>query len=274
MWTRSELKTNAKSNLRGLYWIALLVTVIYIGIESVGATFASIIPGLGTMAFALLVMPPLEVGMYRWFSRNREAAAKPSIEQMFTMFKGDAWGNTVGSMLWMYLFLFLWSLIFIIPYIIMFIVFMVSVLMATKTGSSNFDHWSGSLADISGLVLPIIIGSVILIALYIPVAVKYYSYRLTPWILSDNPQIGYQRSLKLSIDLTRGHKWRMFVLDLSFLGWWLLGLLACGIGILFVYPYYLATQSELYATLRHSGVSSGLCTMEELGFIPAGQSGL
>ncbi len=83
--------------------------------------------------------------------------------------------------------------------------------------------------------------------LALPVIIKGYSYRMTPWILADNPQIGYKRALKLSMQLTRGHKWGIFVLDLSFIGWFILGGLLCGIGIMFVMPYFQAVQAELYA---------------------------
>ena len=49
--------------------------------------------------------------------------------------------------------------------------------------------------------------------------------------------------------MTYGHKWDMFLLDLSFLGWYLLGLLFFGIGSIFVYPYEEATYAKLYNIL-------------------------
>jgi uncharacterized membrane protein len=105
-----------------------------------------------------------------------------------------------------------------------------------------------------------------LIIFSIPVIIKRYSYRMTPWILADNPAIGHKRALTLSMQLTRGHKMAIFVLDLSFIGWFILGMLLCGIGVLFVMPYYQAVQAELYARIRQSGVENSLCTMEELGY--------
>jgi uncharacterized membrane protein len=64
--------------------------------------------------------------------------------------------------------------------------------------------------------------------------------------------------------MTHGHKFRMFVLDLSFLGWILLGLLALGIGVLFVQPYINATKAELYLELRHHALVYNLTTEHEL----------
>jgi hypothetical protein len=98
----------------------------------------------------------------------------------------------------------------------------------------------------------------------IPGIIKYYSYYMVPYILADNPGIGYQRALKLSMDMTRGHKFKIFVLQLSFIGWYLLGLICCFVGTLFVNPYYRATMAEMYGTLRNNAVAQGFCSAAEL----------
>jgi uncharacterized membrane protein len=98
----------------------------------------------------------------------------------------------------------------------------------------------------------------------IPGIVKYYSYKMVPYILSDNPNIGAAKAIALSSKLTYGHKFDMFVLDLSFIGWYMLGLIAFAVGVLFVGPYYFATEAELYLTLRQNGLNSGMCTMDDL----------
>jgi uncharacterized membrane protein len=85
---------------------------------------------------------------------------------------------------------------------------------------------------------------------WIPGIVKFYQYRLVPYIISDDPSLKYDQALFLSRRMTDGEKWRMFVLDLSFIGWFLLGTLAFGIGILFVVPYFEATWAQLYLRLR------------------------
>lgn len=100
--------------------------------------------------------------------------------------------------------------------------------------------------------------------LIIPGIVKAYAYSMVPYILADNPNIGYKRALKLSMDMTYGHKFSIFVLSLSFIGWILLGVLALFIGVLFVMPYINATFAELYLVLRQDALDRGLCTKEEL----------
>lgn len=98
----------------------------------------------------------------------------------------------------------------------------------------------------------------------VPGIIKFYSYRMVPYILSDNPNIGASRAIQLSKDMTYGHKWNMFVLDLSFIGWYILGILCLGIGTLFVNPYAYATEAELYLVLRQNAIERNMCTFGEL----------
>jgi len=100
--------------------------------------------------------------------------------------------------------------------------------------------------------------------LIIPGIIKSYAYSMVPYILADNSNIGYQRALELSNNMTEGHKFDMFVLDLSFIGWYLLGGLLFGIGALFVRPYDDATKAELYMVLRDNAIQNGYCSQEEL----------
>lgn len=265
MWTRTDLKNRAKANLNDKYWTAFIVILIVVGIEMAVGALSSFIPFI-----SLLVMPVISVGVVRWYSRNREAPVTPAVDMVFSLFRDNNYGRTLGSMLWMYLFLFLWGLLASVPVTIGFILFFIGILtnsLSQTGGKFDFDfrnNYSNLLGD-QFIIFAIILG-LAAILLSIPAIVKSYSYRMTPWILADNPQIGYQRALKLSIDLTKGQKMDIFVLDLSFIGWGLLCILTCGIGFLFLAPYYNATQAELYAVIRQKGVDSGLCTMEELGF--------
>lgn len=82
--------------------------------------------------------------------------------------------------------------------------------------------------------------------LVIPGIVKSYAYRFVPYILAEKPNVTYDQALGLSENMTRGHKSDMFILDLSFLGWYLLGFLAFGLGTFFVHPYHEATFTARY----------------------------
>jgi uncharacterized membrane protein len=101
--------------------------------------------------------------------------------------------------------------------------------------------------------------------LIIPGIIKFYAYRMVPYILADNPDMKAGRAIKLSKEMTDGEKFDIFVLDLSFFGWFILGILLLGIGILFVQPYYDSTNAELYLKLREKALENNLTTNQELG---------
>ncbi len=89
--------------------------------------------------------------------------------------------------------------------------------------------------------------------------IKHYSYYLVPCILAENPAVGTMEAITLSRKMMKGHKWECFVLELSFLGWELLGILTMGISdIFFTAPYKVAVMGEYYAELRRLCQEKGL----------------
>lgn len=101
--------------------------------------------------------------------------------------------------------------------------------------------------------------------LVIPGIVKMYEYFFVPYVLADNPYIIGARAREISRILTSGEKFSIFIFQLSFIGWYLLGFLCFGIGILFVEPYYKAAEAELYICLRDRAIQSGMLNPAELG---------
>jgi len=83
----------------------------------------------------------------------------------------------------------------------------------------------------------------------IPGIIKSYEYKFVPYILSEEPNLSSNEVITRSREMTDGHKMDMFVLDLSFLGWYILGGLLFGIGVFFVNPYVEATYARLYNVL-------------------------
>ena len=87
--------------------------------------------------------------------------------------------------------------------------------------------------------------------LVVPGIVKSYEYRMIPYILAENPQMEYREAFRLSREMMNGEKWNAFVLDLSFIGWNIFGVLTCGIvNVFYVDPYRANTNAELYAVLK------------------------
>lgn len=86
--------------------------------------------------------------------------------------------------------------------------------------------------------------------LIIPGAMKAYSYRLVPYLVKDRPELSPMEVLAESEALMRGNRWQAFVMDLSFLGWLLLGVATLNLGNIFwTNPYMNATDAALYQEL-------------------------
>lgn len=85
--------------------------------------------------------------------------------------------------------------------------------------------------------------------LIIPGLIKAYEYRFVSYIIAEQPHLSAGEAISKSREMTRGHKMNLFVLDLSFMGWYMLGALFFGIGAFFVNPYKEATEARLYNIL-------------------------
>lgn len=84
----------------------------------------------------------------------------------------------------------------------------------------------------------------------IPGIVKSYSYSMTFYILQDRPELSANDAITESRKLMKGHKGKLFKLDLSFIGWYLLGLLCLGFGVLWVDPYHEMARAHFYQELK------------------------
>ena len=85
--------------------------------------------------------------------------------------------------------------------------------------------------------------------LVIPGIVKAYAYSMAFYVKADHPEYGWQQCISESQRLTKGHKGELFVLDLSFIGWLIVGSLVMGIGTLWVMPYMEMTKANAYLWL-------------------------
>lgn len=80
----------------------------------------------------------------------------------------------------------------------------------------------------------------------IPGIIKSYSYALAFYIKNDDVKKDWKTCIDESRSLMDGYKWKLFCLDLSFLGWYILGALCFGIGTLFVVPYHQMARANFY----------------------------
>ena len=227
MWTRAELKDNAKKFFKYNYWKMVLVSLVlgFAGGSSGGGgarvsftrTYTYSLDDLSTpefmgflvgffsvfmiamvigMAVAVFLLYPLHVGAQRFFVVSHYQKAEPG-ELGYAFSNG--YMNVVKTMFLRGLFTFLWTLLFIIPGII-----------------------------------------------------KGYEYRMIPYILAENPGIDSREAFAVSKQMMDGNKWAAFVLDLSFLGWQILSVFTCGI----LSVFYVPTANFMLLRIRKKDISS------------------
>lgn len=84
----------------------------------------------------------------------------------------------------------------------------------------------------------------------IPGIIKKYSYAMAMFIQYDNPNMSETDAITASRKMMKGHKGELFVLDLSFFGWYLLSILTFGLLLLYVAPYHHAAKAAFYENLK------------------------
>ena len=84
----------------------------------------------------------------------------------------------------------------------------------------------------------------------IPGIIMTFAYAMTPYILEEHPEISGWEASTRSREMMKGHKFDLFYLYLSFIGWFLLALLTLGIGFLWLVPYVDAAKAAFYNDLK------------------------
>lgn len=93
--------------------------------------------------------------------------------------------------------------------------------------------------------------------LFIPGIIKLYSYSMTAYILYDEPDLKFNAAIEKSMAMMKGHKMKLFLLDLSFIGWAYLCLLfTLGIGMLWLIPYIQTSRAAFYEDLKENRLTS------------------
>ena len=104
-----------------------------------------------------------------------------------------------------------------------------------------------------------VLGTSLLMALYIilwsllffiPGIVKSYAYAMTPYVMNDHPELDADDCIHESRMMMKGYKWKLFCLDLSFIGWAILCIFTLGIGLLWLQPYIEASHAKFYEELK------------------------
>lgn len=146
---------------------------------------------------------------------------------------------------------FVWTLI-CIPLIWGFYVYFLRVARKEDLAFGHlFDGYKGNWQRIfTTTVLQYIYIFLWALLLVIPGIIKGFSYAMTPYILKDNPELSNNAAIEKSMAMMNGHKMELFILELTFIGWILLGIITFGIGLLLVEPYMMTAMAHFYEDLK------------------------
>lgn len=80
----------------------------------------------------------------------------------------------------------------------------------------------------------------------IPGIIVKYSFAMVPYILEERKDFSVREAFQASKQIMKRHKWELFCLRFSFIGWYILGILTLGIGFIFINPYRYAAEAAFY----------------------------
>lgn len=280
MWTRERIKQEAKNSLRHFgYWMPLLITFIT-GLVNGGISTGGNSHNTITTEYTTQYNGSLTPAGFAAFLQNTLEEVFDELFEVFTGFFTNPLIATTTIFVLITAFLlgltlaFGWSAFVASP----IIVGKNRYFMEHRAFNSKFERlfWSFKSGRYLNIVktmfirdLKIFLWSLLFV---IPGIVKSYEYRMVPYILAENPQISTERAFELSRQMTDGEKWKIFVLDLSFIGWRILGMLCCCVGEVFLEPYCEATYAELYQVMREKAHGLNFSNYSELpGFFPDGR---
>lgn len=293
MWTRAELKEQAKTSLHRNYWKIVLVTslLFLLGCGSGGYQFYKTTYHAGTendgetngtraeavtdgelaseeengqgqdtdkMRSLISVKENSDTGEIS--TEGTDGGSEPESYEVTIMETVVA--GMLAAVLLLTLFLFASAVVFLIDIFLLnpldvggkrFMIKSVEDVAQVKEVAYGFDHSYKNIVKVQ-------FHRELRIFLWtlvfvIPGIVKMYQYYMVPYLLAEHPDLEYRTALRMSREMMKGSKWKTFVLGLSFILWDFFGAVTLGVGeVLYVQPYRQLTFAALYCQLKSTTV--------------------
>jgi uncharacterized membrane protein len=230
----------------------LPILIPTLGLLLMGFAFGLVI----SLAFSIFVGTPMRIGHLR-FRLSLLDGEKGDLAKIFSGFD-RGYLRAIGLRLLKAVYLFLWGL----P----------CGLMAAIAGTAAVLGVMDSAFSIAGLeFLGATLYIVAAVALVFAVGFSFlqviavYRYAMSDYILAENPDMLVSDAIRESARMMRGNKWRLFCLELSFIGWGFLCLFTCGIGYLWLNPYMYQAEAALYHEISgREAIHDAVADMKEL----------
>ena len=102
------------------------------------------------------------------------------------------------------------------------------------------------------VVLNTILCALWAILLIVPGIIKGLAYSMYPYVLRDEPELSVWQTLKKSEAIMKGYKGKLFLMSLSFVGWFILGAFTFGILYIWLTPYIMTSTVKFYDDVRRA----------------------
>lgn len=226
MKSRQEIKKQARDLIaKDNLWFAVGLPTLVLTLANLMFVFNKNASGVSSAISGLTLIVDLCASLYIFDVWTKQRSVSEGLGDKVSDMFGSLTVQTFKTGL---LASFIIGLCIFIPYVLGL------VLIITSLVSNNF--W---LVFLLGIAL-VIFGSVFGL-------IKTYDYALAIYLAKTNEDLGLFALLKESKRKMKGHKWTLFVQNLSFF-WWGLGVFAtCGLLGLYVTPYVL-TANTIFAT--------------------------
>ncbi len=151
---------------------------------------------------------------------------------------------------WQYGLLFGGYILFLIPLSVGIVNAFLALL---RTGDNNLTANSfrlgfskGYLRNLAAMLLVCLFVFLWSLLLIVPGIIMGLAYAMVPYLIQDHPEMGLMEAIKTSRKMMKGHKFDLFYLQLSFIGWAFLCVLTLCIGYLWLFPYMEAALTAFY----------------------------
>lgn len=252
----SETRKLAREALDSKWGKAALIILVYTLITW-GMNFVlGFIPVAGSI-IQLALQIPLTFGLTATFIKLKRGE-----ETTYTEFLSNGFSNFASSWkvtLWTIVKVLIPLILFVVCIVIIIVGFTVAVkdsaygetlVRASQTMSD--DQLANYMKNVeidninpTGSLI-IILGFIGAIVVSIWYTVRSYLYKSSFYLLFDNPNKEAKAIVEESATIMKGNRWKLFCLQLSFIGWGILTLFTCGIGAFFLIPYTMVAEICFY----------------------------
>ena len=225
-----EFRDAAWETLRGRYWWVVLITLVACILGGYAARFS----------FSFRVDEPDLLHFQEWAQNTRSMIASAGL--LHTVF-ALAWTFAAGMFT-------VGIALFIVGSAVELGLDLVNIALYTAPGQPKFEVLFSRFSQFGRALylrflmwLKIFLWSLLFV---VPGVVAAYRYALAPYLLAENPELTAEEAIEQSKSLMLGHKGRLFCLQFSFIGWYLLSALTGGVGWVFLAPYTKAADTAFY----------------------------